>query len=103
MSRDPASWLVVEKGWEVVGSDGSDLGTVAELIGDTGKDIFNGLSVSPGLLKGNRYVPSEHVAQIVDGRVELDIDAETFARLDEHGDVPPSAEIRSDTTDLPPV
>ena len=101
MSPDPASWLVVEKGWKVVGSDGAELGTVAELIGDTGKDIFNGLSVSPGLLKGNRYVPSEHVTQIFDGRIELDIDADAFAELDEHGDVPPSAEVRADTTDLP--
>ena len=101
MSPDPSSWLVVEKGWQVVGSDGAELGTVAEMIGDTGKDIFNGLSVSPGLLKGNRYVPSEHVKEIVEGRIELDIGADEFEQLDEHGDVPPSAEIRSDTTDLP--
>ena len=98
---DPVSWFVVEKGWKVVCSEGAEVGTVAQLIGDTGKDIFNGLSVSPGLLKGNRYVPSERVAQIVQGRVELDIDAAAFGRLGEHRDVPPSAEIRADTTDLP--
>ena len=42
------SWLMIEPGWEVLGSDGSRLGKVHEVIGDSGKDIFNGLAVSPG-------------------------------------------------------
>ena len=97
---DPVSWLVVEKGWTVVGSDGAELGSVDEVVGDSGKDIFNGLAVSTGLLRPTRYVPAERVTTIREGRVELDLDAETFERLDEHGDVPPSREIRHDTTDL---
>ena len=102
MSPDPVSWLVIESGWKVVGRDGEELGTVHEVVGDTGKDIFNGLAVSPGLLRGSRYVPAERVAQIVDGRVELDLSAEDFDRLDEHGEQPPSAEIRADTTEIEP-
>ena len=98
---DPVSWLVIEKGWDVVGSDGEKLGTINEVVGDTGKDIFNGLAVSPGLLRTARYVPAERVGTIIEGRVQLDFDAQTFDELDEHGDVPPSAEIRADTTDLP--
>ena len=101
MSRDPVSWLVIEPGWDVVGSDGSDLGKVHEVIGDSGKDIFNGLAVSPpGLFKGSRYVAAERVTQIVEGEVALDVDAAAFERLEEHGELPPSAEIRADTTDL---
>ena len=102
MSRDPVSWLVIEPGWKVVGRGGEELGTVHEVIGDTGKDIFNGLAVSPGLLKSSRYVPAERVAQIVDGRVELDLTAEDFERLDEHSEQPTSAEIRADTTEIEP-
>jgi uncharacterized protein YrrD len=102
MSRDPASWLVVDHGWKVVGSDGVELGTVHEVIGDTGKDIFNGLAVSPGLLKGSKYVPAERVAGIFEGRVELDLSAEEFERLGEHGEQPTSAEVRADTTDIQP-
>jgi len=97
---DPVSWLLIEKGWDVVGSGGEKLGTILEVVGDTGKDIFNGLAVSPGLLRTARYVPAERVGTIVEGRVQLDFDAQTFDGLDEHGDVPPSAEIRADTTDL---
>lgn len=98
---DPVSWFLIEKGWAVTGSDGRELGTVDDVIGDSGEDIFNGLSVSPGLLRAARYVPAERVATIVEGRVELDLASGDFDRLDEHGHVPPSAEIRADTTDLP--
>ena len=98
---DPVSWFLIDKGWDVVGRDGTELGSVHEVVGDTDKDIFNGLSVSPGLLRANRYVPAERVGTIVEGRIEIDLDRDEFGRLDEHGDIPPSAEIRPDTTDLP--
>ncbi len=103
MSADPVSWFLIEAGWSVAGSDGSDLGKVHEVVGDSGKDIFNGLAVSPpGLFKGSRYVPAERVAEIVEGAVTLAMNADEFEQLDEHGAVPPSAEVRVDTTDLAP-
>ncbi len=97
---DPVSWLLIEKGWKVVGRDGSELGTIHEVVGDTGEDIFNGLAVSPGLLRSAKYVPSERVGTITESRVELDLDADAFAALDDHGEQPPSTTIRADTTDL---
>ncbi len=93
MSADPVSWLVVERGWEVVAADGDEVGRVAELIGDTGKDIFNGLSVSRGVLKGSRYVPAERVSSITVGRVQLDLSATQFDALDDYDGAPPSEEI----------
>jgi uncharacterized protein YrrD len=90
---DPVSWLVVEHGWKVVASDGSALGTVQEVIGDTGKDIFNGLSVSPGLLKRPKYVPAERVAEIAEGEVRLGLTEDEFERLGEYDEPPASAEI----------
>lgn len=98
---DPVSWKVIEKGWTVVSSDGHEVGSVHEVFGDSTIDIFNGLGVSPGLLKRSRYVASERVSQIVEGRIELDLDAGAFDSLPEAGDTPPSADIRADTTDLP--
>jgi sporulation protein YlmC with PRC-barrel domain len=97
---DPVSWFVIERGWKVVGSDGEELGTVHEVTGDSSIDIFDGLAVSPGRLKGSKYVPAERVKTIVEGRVELDLSSGEFERLDEHSEQPPSSEIRSDTTDL---
>jgi hypothetical protein len=90
---DPVSWLVVEHGWRVVASDGSAVGSVEEVIGDTGKDIFNGLSVSAGLLKRPKYVPAEQVAEIAEGEVRLEVTKDEFEQLGEHEEPPASAEI----------
>ena len=98
---DPVSWKVVERGWDVVGADGGELGSVHEVVGDANADIFNGLHVSPGVLRHSRYVPSERVAAIYEGRVELDLDEDAFDRLSQADPAPPSAEVRADTTDLP--
>jgi hypothetical protein len=90
---DPVSWLVVEPCWKVVGADGDEVGRVDEVVGDTGTDIFNGLSVSQGLLRKRKYVPAERVREIVDGEVRLDLDSAGFDRLDEYEEPPPSEEI----------
>ena len=81
---DPVSWFVIERGWEVVGSDESKLGTVEEVLGDTELDVFDGLSVTTGLLGKPRYVPSELVQEIVEGSVRLTIEQDEVERLDEY-------------------
>ena len=58
---DPRSWYAVEKGWKVQAADGSDVGTVNEVLGDEAADIFDGLAVSKGLGSNPLYVPSEAV------------------------------------------
>ena len=92
---DPVSWLVIEPGWTVVGSDGTQVGKVEEIVGDTGKDIFNGLSVSSGLLGKPKYVPAERVKEIVEGEVRLDLPADAIEHLEDHEQQPPSAEFRA--------
>ena len=68
-TEDPVSWLQIEQGWNVVTSDGVDVGTVAQIEGDKHDDIFNGLAVESG--KQIRYIPGERVGQIFVGRVTL--------------------------------
>ncbi len=97
---DPVSWLMVEKGWQIVGANGDKLGTVDEVLGDSDADIFNGLSVSSGLLGKVRYLPAERVREIVEGRVVVDLDQDGFERLGAHEETPPSERVRADTTDL---
>jgi uncharacterized protein YrrD len=91
---DPVSWLVIEPGWKVVSADGEEVGRVHELVGDTGDDIFNGLAVTSGFLGRPKYVPAEHVAQIVEGEVQLDVPAAAIKHLDDHEPQPPSGEFR---------
>ena len=62
---DPVSWLMIEKGWEVVDASGDRVGKVDEVLGDTGADIWDGLTVS------GEYVPAEDVTEIVDGRITV--------------------------------
>jgi hypothetical protein len=95
---DPVSWFVIEPGWRVVTSDGQDAGTVEEVLGDTTLDIFDGLSVAPGALARARYVSSDRVGTIVEGRVELVLSAEELERLDEKEESQPGS-VRADLTD----
>ena len=81
---EPVAWVLVEKHWTVVGSDGEELGKVEEVLGDTSHDIFSGLTVGTGLLHRPRYVPAEVVSEIVEGRVSLSIGNDEFERLEEY-------------------
>jgi len=84
---DPVSWLMVERGWSVLDRSGEKVGTVEQVLGDQSSDIFNGLAVSHGLVGRPRYVPSERVASIHEGSVELSLDKDAFEQLDEHDPV----------------
>jgi len=93
MSGDPVSWFLIERGWKVVDAAGAEVGSVDEIVGDSGDDIFNGLSVSTSLLGRPRYVPSEQVATITEGEIRLTIGKDEVQHLDEYEEAPTSAEI----------
>ena len=86
---DPVSWKVVEPGWEVVAADGSDVGRVDEVVGDLDADIFTGLKILTGLLGKPKYVPSESVGPMEDGRVALTLSSEEVEELRDWEDVAP--------------
>jgi hypothetical protein len=90
---DPVSWLMIEPGWKVKAADGNDVGKVIEVVGDSEKDIFNGLSISIGLFARARYVPAERVSTIVEGEIRLDLPPGGVRGLDEFRRPPPSEEI----------
>lgn len=96
MSGDPVSWLMIEPGWKVVAADGSEVGKIEEIVGDTGTDIFNGLSIASGLLGKPKYVPAERVREITEGQVELDLSPDAVDHLDDHELQPPSEQFRPD-------
>ena len=77
---DPVSWLMIEPGWRVDASDGTEVGRVEEVTGDSNIDIFDGLSVSSSMLGAPRYVPAEQVGLITDGVVHLTVDAAAFGK-----------------------
>ena len=93
MSDDPVAWTMIESGWNVVASDGEDVGHVDEVTGDSTADIFNGLAISSGPLGKPRYVPAEQVTRIVEGRVELALTSDEAKRLGTYDEPPESAQI----------
>ena len=90
---DPVSWFVTEPGWKVVDAEGQEIGSVDEVVGDSSDDIFNGLPISTSLLGRPRYVPSEQVGTITQGRVQLKLTKDQIGRLGEFEEPPTSAEI----------
>jgi hypothetical protein len=88
---DPVSWFVIETGWKVVDANGKEVGRVEEVVGDTGADIFNGLSISTGFLKGPRYVPAELVQLITEDHVQLTLGRKELDSLKKY-DRPPVSE-----------
>lgn len=95
---DEVSWLLIARGWTVVASDGSEIGRVHEVVGDSGKDIFDGLTVSSGVLAKPRYVPAEQVKEITEGRVELDVSAAGAEKLEPYEEPAPSEEILAESS-----
>lgn len=90
---DPVSWFVIEAGWKVIDAGGQEVGSVDEVVGDSSDDIFNGLSVSTGLIGRPVYVPSEQVGSITQGRVQLKLTKDQVRNLGEFEEPPTSAEI----------
>ncbi len=108
----PVSWLLIEPGWSVEVADGSEVGHVEEVTGDSSADVFDGLSVGTSAFARPKYVPSEQVGEIVEGRVRLTIDAAAFEQLGEFREPPvqetiepekPSLLQRADHLVAPPV
>lgn len=93
MTDRPVSWLVIERGWDVVATDGTPVGKVHEVVGDTGKDIFDGLTVTTSALSRPKYVESERVGEITPGRVELTIGPEEVERLPEYEEPEPARQV----------
>jgi hypothetical protein len=77
------SWLEIRPGWRVDASDGTEVGRVEEVTGDSNADIFDGLAIAFSALGRQHYVPAEQVGEITDGRVQLTLDPAAIAQLPE--------------------
>ena len=93
---DPVSWLMIEPGWKVLASDGSEAGAIDEVVGDSSIDIFDGLAIATSALGKPRYVPAEQVGEITEGTVRLKLTPDQVERLEEYLEPATSAEIEAD-------
>jgi hypothetical protein len=93
---DPVSWLLIEAGWKVLAADGSQVGQVDEVVGDSNADIFDGLAIATTRFDKPRYVPSEQVDEITEGTVRLSLTQAQVEQLGEYLEPATSAQIESD-------
>ena len=93
---DPVSWLLIRPGWKVLASDGSEVGEVDEIAGDSSRDIFDGLAIATSAFGKPRYVPSEQVGRITEGVVHLTLTRAEVEQLGEYLEPATSAEIEGD-------
>jgi hypothetical protein len=94
---DPVSWLMIEPGWKVLAADGSEVGEVDEVVGDSSVDIFDGLAIAMSAFGKPRYVPAEQVGEITEGIVRLELTREQVDRLGEYLEPATSAEIEPES------
>jgi hypothetical protein len=79
---DPVAWNYVERGTEVVGTNGDRLGKVDSMLG-TDEGIFHGIAVNPRSGGPSRMVPSSAVTRLTPSSVQIALDEDALRRLDE--------------------
>ena len=98
---DPASYLELEAGTRVYGSDGGEIGAVEHVLADADADIFDGLvidtRVGPG---GLRFADATQVDRIHAGGVVLTLTAAVAGGLPEPRENP--AVMDADPDDVAP-
>ena len=94
---DPVAWILIEAGWKVLAADGSQVGEVDEVVGDSGADIFDGLAIATSMFGKPRYVPAEQVSEITEGSIRLALTREQVEQLGEYREPATSARIEPDS------
>ena len=81
---DPVAWSYVEPNTPVVGTDGQELGRVAQMLGTEGEGIFHGIAVKPSRGGHARVVPADAVTRLTSARVEVAWSADQLASGEEY-------------------
>lgn len=86
---EPASYLTLEEGTDVMSADGERVGVVEHVLRDEDADIFDGIVIDVRLGPGGlRFVDAPEVAEILADRVVLAIPNTGIERLPEPGPNP---------------
>jgi len=83
----PISYLALEEGTAVVGSDGEEVGHVAHVLADEEEDIFDGIVIAHGLGR-HTFADAEQVAAIHERGVTLTMSAAEADALPEPSENP---------------
>jgi hypothetical protein len=90
----PISYLVLEEGAPVESSDGAQIGTVKRVLAVPDDDIFDGLIVHTA--DGDRFVDADHVGNLYERGVVLDLTTEQSRHLHDPSPNPAAMEVDPD-------
>jgi uncharacterized protein YrrD len=94
---NPASYLTLADGTDVLSSDGQKLGTVEHVLADADADVFDGVIVDmragPG---GHRFADASQVESIHERGVVLGLDERAAASLPEPSENPATLDASPD-------
>ena len=81
-SEEPASYLTLERGAEVISADGERVGTVEHVLRDEQTDIFDGLVIDVRLGPGGlHFVDAPEVREITEDSVTIAVPAAEVENL----------------------
>ncbi|MDQ3870431.1 MAG: PRC-barrel domain-containing protein [Chloroflexota bacterium] len=79
---DPISYLTLQRGTDVLSSEGERVGVVEHVLGDEGTGIFDGIIIDTRLGPGGlRFVDAPEVEALHEDAVVLDVPAAEVERL----------------------
>ncbi len=80
----PISYVALEAGTDVLGSDGVVVGTVEHVLADTESDVFDGIVVDLQFGSGGtRFVDADQVGDIYERAVMLELESAAADQLPE--------------------
>ena len=73
LGMETGSYMLIERGMTVRGTDG-DLGTVSEVVADTGVDVFRGIVLAHGWFAGKHgFIPGDRVVSVEQNVVRVSL------------------------------
>ena len=82
MADQQISWMTLDKGVPIVTSDEQEIGRVGEVIADTQKDIFSGVTFRHSLLGKDHFIPADLIESMTAERVRLTIGTGAVEKLE---------------------
>ena len=96
----PSSYMTLEKGMEIVSSDGAELGKIEHVLAEPDLDVFDGIVLDTSVLPGgHRFVDADQVAECFERGAQLKIDRAAAEALPEPKANP--AAMEADPTEEP--
>jgi hypothetical protein len=90
----PSSYLALQSGAGVYGSDGESLGEVEHVLADPDADIFDGLVIDRSVLPGgHRFVDAEQVEEVYERGVVLKLDRSEAESLPQPSENPAAMDV----------